>query len=459
MVSEAIQLAFAIYDKTGDYARHAAVSMISVFDNTTSKVHVHILHDETLLWQNRNKLELICKKYGHRISFYSVKIKINLQKYPALQEFSIGIMFRLKLPEILPDIDKVIYLDSDIVCMLDIFDLWREDISNSPIGIVSDPCTNKLEDIPLERMEFYRMMPIMNEKYFNSGVLYLNLQEIRLQKYNLFEDCVKFLNAHSNSSVPDQDALNFLFQEKGKFLNEKYNRLVPYCSDIKEESIFQHGAIWHFAGSKPWIKRDSRLDVLYWKYLRLTPWNEDYDIGRIYDAFFYEGNFDLLEWRLSILYKVVDYFVLVTGGEFVNIFDEIKQHFPQFLDKIIFVVTAIPEMLSTEFDKRKILQNNLYGVLQNFNGNDLILISETEMIPAPNILEQLSAVREILIKSPMLFEQEAFHQREKVKLNKKCAGTIISRKCYINSIRDIIDKKNQFPKIHGGGWYFIENDE
>ncbi len=452
-----VHVAFTVYDKDGDYTRHLAAAVVSVLENTKFAVQVHVLHDNTLTAANKNRLEKICGDYQQQISFYPVVMDIDPQQYPALRDFSIGTMFRLKILDILTALEKVIYLDNDMIFTLDVGELWQEDISEYPVGVVADPCTYALETIPSERMQFYRKVPLMNTSYFNAGMVYFNLKELRCRKYDLFGSCIDFLNQHPDAPVVDQDALNFMFQKTCKFLDEKYNRLVSYYMETCRQRNCQCNAIWHFAGHKPWELRSSPLDNLYWQYLRLTPWAEDYDIGVIYDSFVYHGEQELLELRLQILYEVVDYFIIIEMGtsDIPGGLTDIRQLYPKFSDKIIAVRLDVPaEYTEGRYTGRNLAENYLKGILQQGSPSDLILLSAIEAIPNPFFLKQIAVLRELIIKTPLVFEHDVYQGCINVKTKEKQRGTIILRRQYIHLICDTKDGRDIFPQIDNGGWLF-----
>jgi lipopolysaccharide biosynthesis glycosyltransferase len=452
-----IHIAFAVYDKSGTYIRHTAAAMLSVFTNTYSPIHIHLLHDTTLTTENKIKLNALCLQYKQQISFHQIDLSIDEKLYPSLRDFSIGTLFRLKIMEIFPDLDKIIYLDNDIICTIDIKNLWNENIENTSMGVVADPCTHVLDTIPAERLVFYQKVPIMNASYFNAGILYLNLKHLRLHNYNLFNDSLNFLNEHPNSSVPDQDALNFLFQKSCTFLSEKYNRLVPYYTqDYQDEATWQN-AIWHFAGHKPWETRSSRLDNLYWHYLRLTPWCEDFDLGMLYDCFTYNGEFELLDLRLNLLYDLVDYFVIIESNNTCLPKESlhIKDLFPRYSDKIICLNIAAPPHYDKNIQQLKALsQNCLMSVLSSCQPNDLILLSDIKEIPNPWLLKKISALRNLIIKTPLIFEQDCYSNYINWSTSEKRLGTILTRYKNMQSPEHLYQQRNALPCISNGGWHF-----
>ena len=64
-----IHVCFCFRDKTGRYAKFAGTSMLSVFENTDSEVTVHILHDDTLTPDNRDKFSYLAGRFSKFVKF------------------------------------------------------------------------------------------------------------------------------------------------------------------------------------------------------------------------------------------------------------------------------------------------------------------------------------------------------------------------------------------------------
>ena len=121
----------------------------------------------------------------------------------------------------------------------------------------------------------------------------------------------------------------------------------------------------------------------------------------VYDCFIFFNELDLLEIRLNELNDVVDKFVLVEADRtFQNkpkpfIFEENKERFAKFLDKIIHIkLTKYPFFIpiinpfspwKLEFYQR----DSILKGLVNCNSDDVILISDVDEIPNSNVLKQL----------------------------------------------------------------------
>ena len=70
-----IHVCFSLHDKTGNYSKFTGTAMLSLFENssTPQSTCVHILHDNTLTDDNRDKLIQIANRYGQLLKFYNVE--------------------------------------------------------------------------------------------------------------------------------------------------------------------------------------------------------------------------------------------------------------------------------------------------------------------------------------------------------------------------------------------------
>lgn len=116
---------------------------------------VHILHDNTLTAENREKFILIADRYGQSVKFYNVEelCKEELSKITRKissarsSYFTIAAYYRTLIPDVLSSaIEKCIYLDSDIVINMDIKELWQIDLGQKILGVV----TSKSDDRKLD---------------------------------------------------------------------------------------------------------------------------------------------------------------------------------------------------------------------------------------------------------------------------------------------------------------------
>ena len=130
-----IHVCFGLHDGNGRYSKFVGTTMASIFDNTTAEVTIHILHDDSLTDDNREKFFRLAERYNRRVKFYNVD-ELCADDIAYLHEklaeavkrrFGIGAFYRLLIRKLF-DGDKIIYLDADIIVNLDIAELWRVDL-------------------------------------------------------------------------------------------------------------------------------------------------------------------------------------------------------------------------------------------------------------------------------------------------------------------------------------------
>jgi len=268
-----IHVVLAVYDLRGTYSRHAGVALASMFSNTTSAVRVHILHDETLNEDNKNKFIDLTDKFGQEIDFIDVsehvgKICADLDKLARV--FSRGALFRLFIQDVV-SVDTVIYLDCDVVVELDIKELWDTGLGDCKVGAVLDEIARNIDACSKRRLFFCRYAGIDVKKYFNSGVVIFNFKKIREADVNISALALEFFRRYPHALFPDQDFLNKVFQKSMYEMDLKFN----YFGSGTDYSSTD-GKLWHFAGDKPWERvKGLPTDVLYWRYFAMTPWRSD----------------------------------------------------------------------------------------------------------------------------------------------------------------------------------------
>lgn len=258
-MKDIIHIAFGVQDNDGSYSKYVGTTIISILENTKYKVCFHILHDN--LFDDKNKLLLlnIVKKYNQLIVFHSVLIdKILIDFYK-----NTGMFYRLYLLEYGEiNLDKVIYLDGDILVNKDINEIWNIDLKNYYCAVVKDV---KMTRKALIDTRYYKNIGIDYKRYFNSGVIYFNCRLIK-EKLKIREEIKRFFSKNKNVLMPDQDFLNYLFQKNVIFLDKKYNFIVDNIDDIKFRELENYSII-HFAGRyKPWNCKNKEIIFNYYRY-------------------------------------------------------------------------------------------------------------------------------------------------------------------------------------------------
>lgn len=276
---DVIHVALAFCDPKGTYARHASVVIVSLFENTSSNVCLHIIHDDTLTRYNRDVFEQTAEKYGSKLNFINVEsllggTSIDISKLTLDGER--GTLFRLLIPNLIKE-DKLLYLDCDLIVNLDIAELWDIDLAGHALAAVRDTCSLAyLEGSPISwrYKMIWNLMNVKPDSYFNAGVILMNLKKIRTEYcflknvesfYDKFKKCI---------TLADQDCLNYVFSGDVLYVDGKFNRMDTdkYADNVSK-------SIWHMAGvSKPWTMCSvGSVDELYWHYLSRTAYCSNSD--------------------------------------------------------------------------------------------------------------------------------------------------------------------------------------
>ena len=172
--------------------------------------------------------------------------------------------YRYLFADMLPrEITKIIYLDADIICKGDILPLWQTDLQGRVLGAVRDYG----EDRSCERIG------LKNGRYFNSGVLLMDLEKWRKQK--LTQQLFQWLEAVGDTKIlwGDQDALNGVIDGEFTELPQIFNGIVINNTTLNEDLDM---VIVHYIDYvKPWhiYYVDGNAKALYWEYVKKSLWS------------------------------------------------------------------------------------------------------------------------------------------------------------------------------------------
>jgi len=275
-----IHICYAVSDKKGTYTKLVGTSMRSVFANTEEWVTVHLLHDHSLSDDNRRHLMELVRSYGQQIVFHDFEnlYKARLEQMEQDNKWMEGHIkpggsraawFRLLAGEALADVGRLIYLDADTVVNLDIKELWEEDTGDNGLAAVPDMVIQENHISALVKKGLCE-----EERYFNSGVLLIDMQAFAQEK-NLLEQGTAFLKKYELIDYPDQDILNYFFGDGCRLLPEKYNTLVSGEMG-KRRNKLEH-CIYHYANKQYAFDYGNNYHRLFWNNFGATPWcNADF---------------------------------------------------------------------------------------------------------------------------------------------------------------------------------------
>lgn len=268
-----------------NYVQHCAVMLASLFDNTPEfRFKIFIITDG-ISAQNQTKLAEFLDSRNQSFSLVTVDESIFVNA-PVSQHISLAAYFRILIPELIDNsIEKVLFLDSDMVIHQSIAPLWNTDISQYSHAAIENPRTDADYKHNLGISE--------NSSYFNSGVLLINLRIWR--QLNVQQKSIEFINQYPEKiHYWDQDALNFVLENQWLRAESQWNAHTAFFKGLPAEELgvtpeeyhqTRHNpAIIHFTGGgscKPWHYSCTHpFKDIYYKYLRQTPWHDAEPIGK-----------------------------------------------------------------------------------------------------------------------------------------------------------------------------------
>lgn len=266
-----------IFSSDNNYAPYMGVAICSIFENKKEGylIDINIL-DGGIAEDNKIKLKVLEDKYNFKINY--IKMDTNFFKdFYISRQITQASYYRILIPDLLPNIQKALYLDCDIIVINDIFELYNINIDNYYFAAVDE------ENYGVDRLKNLRIPE--NEKYFNAGVMLINLKKWR--ETNINKKIIEFIREENHKlDSHDQDAINAILF--GQWLNipYKYNytSMLVSIHPIDYNQITNNIIIIHYTGLKPW--NYSSINVLnkkYFYYFLKTPWK---DTGGVSDKSF-----------------------------------------------------------------------------------------------------------------------------------------------------------------------------
>lgn len=224
------------------------------------------------------KIEQLANDYNTCITIYLMDDN-SLSKLPTTTNWTVATYFRFIVADyFFNKIDKILYLDADILCKGDLSELFTLKFDNKIAYVV----------IEKDLIWWNKCATRLNEKklssgYFNAGFLLINLEAWKAYDVNN-----KALELLSNENLSrkfthlDQDVLNIILLDKIKYLDKKYNQQVNINYELKNKinknfnfSVTKETILIHYIGpTKPWHEwaKDYKLSKYFLNVKEKSPW-------------------------------------------------------------------------------------------------------------------------------------------------------------------------------------------
>jgi len=274
MVGNRIQVAFC-FDK--NMFAPACVSIASLIDSKEIEEHfdIYCIVDEEVE-KSKKILEDIVGNRDVASSISCYRAPDTYEAGHVTRGISVATYLRFSLHKILEGVDKILYMDTDILVCKSLKELWETDINNYYFAGVKGTNNFKSKWDAYKELNYYDELDGLQGEYINAGILLMNLKRIR---ETVIED-IWLEKSQKQYMYQDQDIINITCKGQILFLPLKYNLaayLVPhwykeyYVQNIysKEECMdaYAHPVVLHYAGDKPWHNRNRHRTDAWWDYV------------------------------------------------------------------------------------------------------------------------------------------------------------------------------------------------
>jgi lipopolysaccharide biosynthesis glycosyltransferase len=266
------------------------ITLHSILRNANSGTcyDFHLLVPSDFSQKYRHAIGDLCKRHPCRVTFVDMGERMKNAK---AKKWPTPIFYRLLAADVLPDREKCICLDVDIIVRHDLGKLYGIDLGDCYVGGARDVAFEILD-----KNYALAIAPKKSDGWINAGVLLMNLDAIR--RDGMTEKWVAMsehgMDGKQPFRLPDQDIINISCSGKIKFIDPKFNMLAstfPICTASAdnrrcyEEAIgskplsiaMENPYIIHFAGKKPWKQTyDDPFVNEWWFFCRKSPFYEKF---------------------------------------------------------------------------------------------------------------------------------------------------------------------------------------
>lgn len=279
------------------YIEYLSVTIYSIIKNSSNEHNydITILYNDIYDFQKRFLLSMIENKPNISIKFFNMQDyikKYSLNNLFIRTDMSLAAYYRLFIGEIFEKYEKILYLDSDLIINRDIAQLFNTELSDYSLGACLDTnIANYMfvrEDDKKYMSDFRNYMRNTfkyydSKRYFNSGVLLINIKNFRKTKLSDLLDLAR----NNTKYFHDQNVLNVAFANDFKILPPEWNTQVhikyypTYRQQLPIDTIKIYDsyeivpAILHYTyHPKVWNDPYKQWANIWWKYARETPFYE-----------------------------------------------------------------------------------------------------------------------------------------------------------------------------------------
>ena len=178
--------------------------------------------------------------------------------------YSKSTYYRLFIPDLFPGLDKALYLDSDVVLLGDVSELYDVDLEDNLVGAIPDSVVGS---IPALALYTKKRLRVAADHYFNAGVLLMNLDAMRECDFlNVF---LRLLQSVTFQIAQDQDYLNVICKNRVEYVGFEWNTM-PCDVHTNAPKLIHYNLDF-----KPWHRDDVAFGDVFWDYAERSGYLEE----------------------------------------------------------------------------------------------------------------------------------------------------------------------------------------
>jgi len=261
------------YTISDNYTKYVAVSFNSLVKHADPQKDytVYFLNQDLTDEHKQDLTDLssdnVHAKFTHIDDDLVRPIKNSKENYLRGDFFTMSIFYRLFIPDLFPQYDKAIYIDSDTIVNDDIAKLYNTKLGNNLFA----SCVDSSIQYDKKMMWYIKNVLLLNpKKYINSGLLVLNCKAFRDEHFidhfmNLLE------KYHCDCIAPDQDYLNEICEGRIVYVDPKWDAMPnDNTKPLDNPSLIHYNLFF-----KPWYYKDVQYAKYFWQSAKETKFYDE----------------------------------------------------------------------------------------------------------------------------------------------------------------------------------------
>mgnify|MGYP000981591717 CR=1 FL=1 len=267
------------------YVPYLGSTILSIAKSTNSQLDIIVMNRD-ITEANIYLIKCLLKEYQHTsVRFINISSRLKEYSLSTHEHISIDTFSRLLIPIIFKDYKRMIYLDSDVIVMGDIHELYSMDLGDNIIAGAIDIGYVSLYNGNDKRIveSAHNTLKLANPyKYINAGVLVIDVRKL-CEKYP--DDYLINYASNHDYIFMDQDVINILLEGNISHINQCWNTMHYHSGERKKliesyapAALFKEykearddPQIIHYAGNrKPWNDEYEDYAKEYWSLISGT---------------------------------------------------------------------------------------------------------------------------------------------------------------------------------------------